>query len=128
MILGRELLAQAGDHLQRRVVTVPGFDGAVLVRELNDGQASKVQKLAISAVRDGVVVDADRLAQMRSLMVFYAWIDGDGTPVLKQGEESEIANLPRRLVDAMAEAIAELSGMKDAEGSQASGSERAEKN
>ena len=126
-ILGRELLASSQAHLARREVTIEGLDGAVMVRELTDGEASKAQKLAIAAVRDGQVVEPERLTQMRALMVRSGWIDASGANILAQGEEGEIDALPRRLVDAMAEAIAELSGLQDAAAASA-GRQRAEKN
>jgi len=111
-ILGRELLTGNQRHWKRREVTVEGFDGSFLVRELDDDEGVKVRKLIMTTVRNQEIVDTDALSRMSRLTIRYGWIDETGDQVLKPGEENELGKLPARVVDAISAAILEMSGLK----------------
>lgn len=99
--------------LKRAKIDVPDWGGEVMVRELHSDEIATVRE----AASIGISADADRMSpvavgRFERLLIEYGWIDGEGNRVLADGQGDLLRHESARIVNMMADKIAELSGMK----------------
>jgi hypothetical protein len=111
MVLGREVLGRR--HFTQRRVDVPEWGGEVILRSLSQAEATKVQALASAGVdaQKRQIKDGDAVMRMTCLAVAYGWVDEDGANVLTPSEALSLAQEERVVLDRLATAVLELSGL-----------------
>lgn len=111
MVLGKEVLGRR--HFTQRRVDVPEWGGEVILRSLSQAEATKVQALASAGVdaQKRQIKDGDAVMRMTCLAVAYGWIDDEGANVLTPSEALSLAQEERVVLDRLATAVLELSGL-----------------
>lgn len=112
LILGRDAILQASTFKQREI-NVPEMNGALLVRELNGLQAADFQRRSMSLVdtQRTQIRDAKELAELSAQVWVWGVIDEDGAPIFTREDNARLTQLPARVLDLVADAILDLSGL-----------------
>lgn len=109
-ILGKNVLGKG--MLKRREIEVPTWGGAILIRELTGAEVETVREVAASAVKDGQITDQANLRVFAHTLIVFGWINEDGTRVLTDQEGDLLYTESNQTIDSIADAIAELSGLR----------------
>lgn len=111
-ILGRDAILQNSTFKQREV-PVPELGGALLVRELTGLHAAEFQRRSMALVdtQKTQIRDAKELAELSAQVWVWGVIDQDGQALFTRDDIPRITAMPARIVDLVADAILDLSGL-----------------
>lgn len=111
-ILGRDAILQNSTFKQREV-PVPELGGALLVRELTGLHAAEFQRRSMALVdtQKTQIRDAKDLAELSAQVWVWGVIDQDGQALFTRDDIPRITGMPARIVDLVADAILDLSGL-----------------
>ncbi|MGE3487909.1 MAG: hypothetical protein AB7L09_24575 [Nitrospira sp.] len=111
-ILGRDAILQNNSFKQREV-TVAELGGVLLVRELSGLHAAEFQRRSMALVdtQKTQIRDAKELAELSAQVWVWGVIDKDGQALFTREDIPRITGMPARIVDLVADAILDLSGL-----------------